>query len=74
MNPRPSRSTVSPSQSVSGAAPMNTNIHCASTRSVSPVTVSRSVSCSRCSEPCASSTTVWQRTEMFGASLICWIR
>ncbi|CAM5742555.1 hypothetical protein SALBM311S_12387 [Streptomyces alboniger] len=74
MNPCSSRSTAPSSQSVSGAAPMNTNIHCASTSSVRPLSTSRSVSCSRCSEPCAASTTVPQRTEMFGDSSICWIR
>ena len=72
--PRSSRSTTPSSQSVSGAAPMNRNSHCASAVSVAPVEVSRSVRRSRWSLPSAAMTSVQVRTEMLPISLICWIR
>ena len=73
-NPWSSRTTTPSSHSVSGAAPMNTNSSCASTISVLPSAVLRSVSCSRWPSPSAPMTSVQVRTVMFGTSAICWIR
>ena len=73
-NPAESRTTTPSSQSVSGAAPMNKNSREASTVSVSPLAVFRSVRPSRWSSPEAAMTSVHVRTEMFGMSSICLIR
>ena len=72
--PRESRTTTSPSQSVSGAPPMNRNMSCASTVSVDPFVASCSLSRSRCPSPSAPMTSVQVRTLIAPMSAICLIR